>query len=653
MSLTKLEFSCEPFDNGRSFGDTGAYEWLKGTAYFALDPDLSFNQVITDLELAPRGEDGRVHFSADFSLLRPQDPDRGNRRLLFDVPNRGRNVIFRLDRQPLPPSGTGRPEAGDGWVLRRGYTVAWCGWQHDLSDEGDLLRINAPEALLDGKPLTGAVLCDFQPNAATQVLLLSDREHNPYPAADVDDPTATLTVREHAEGPGRLVPREEWRFARLDGNKVVPAPTHIYYSEGFLPGKLYEVIYTAVGAPITGIGLAATRDFVSFLRNASSSEGNPCGGRLDSFFGFGISQSGTFLRQMLYLGLCEDENGGLVFDGLLAHIAGGRRGAANWRFGQPSYVGPPAVGSLFPFTDLPQTEPATGRTDGIQVRASARGKVPKVIYTNTSAEYWGLQAALIHINLDGHDAKLPDNVRAYHFAGAQHVGFPLPLSDIQPMDGSRALYPFNTINYFPLLRAALVNLDNWVTKGKEPPPSNYPRVSDGTAVERETLVDWVKRIPGVRLPQPLPAIGRFDYGPETDRWRATRLPAKVEGTYPALVPAVDDDGNDLGGIRHPDVAVPLATYTGWNARHPDIGGEGQPIVLAGATLPFPRTADERRAKGDPRPAIEERYASKEEFLEKVRTAALELVGQGYMLEEDVVLVVDSSASRYDEFTSQQ
>ena len=651
MALTKLEFTCQAFEEGRRFGDTGPYEILQGTAHFALDPDLPHNQVITDLELAPRAEDGRVHFSTDFGLLRPMDPVRGNRRLLLDVPNRGRLTIFRLDTEPLPPSTTGRPTPGDGWILRQGYTLAWCGWQHDVSRNGDLLGISPPEALQDGKPLTGPVLCAFQPNAPTKVRMLSDREHEPYPALDVDDSSATLVVRDRARGPGRTIPRESWSFARLDDRQVVPDPTHIYYPEGFLPGRHYEVEYTAVGAPLTGIGLAATRDTAAFLRYGSSSEGNPCAGQLNFSIGVGMSQSGTVLRQMMYLGLCEDEEGRVVFDGILSHIAGGRRGAANWRFGQPSYIGPPAVGNLFPYADNAQSDPTTGNTDGLQVRAIARGKLPKVIYTNTSAEYWVLQGALIHTELaSGRDAEVPDNVRIYHFAGAQHVCFPLPLSDIQPMDGSRALYPFNTIDYFPLLRAALVNLGAWVCEDQTPPPSHHPRVSDGTAVERETLATSLERIPGVQLPRPLPPIGSFDYGPEAGLWRATKLPPENRGRFPALVPAVDDDGNDLGGIRLPDVAVPLATYTGWNARHRDIGGEGQPMMLAGATLPFPRTATERRAEGDPRLSIEERYQSKEVFLEGIRKAAVELVREGYMLEEDVELLVEHSARRYDEFT---
>ena len=653
MALTKLDYTSEPFEDGRSFGETGPYEFLQGTAHFALDPDLPHNQVITDLELAPRSDDGLVHFSTDFSLLRPQDPAKGNRRLLLEVPNRGRTTIFRLDTDPLPQATSGRPTPSDGWVLRQGYTVAWCGWQHDVSRNGDLLGISPPEALRDGKPVTGPVLCMFQPNLPTQVRLLSDRDHMALPALNVDDESATLVVRDRAGGPGRTVPREDWSFARLDGLKVVPDPTHIYYPQGFLPGRHYQIVYTAVGAPITGIGLAATRDMASFLRYGSVSENNPWAGQLDFNIGSGMSQGATFLRQMLYLGLCEDEAGRLAFDGILAHVAGGRRGAANWRFGQPSYIGPPAVGNLFPYSDNPQKDPTTGQTDGIQVRAAARGRLPKVIYTNTSAEYWVLQAALIHTELsNGRDAEVPDNVRIYQFAGNQHgSGFPLPLTDrTGNPEAARACYHFNSVDYHPLLRAALVNLEAWVSQGQTPPASRYPRVCDGTAVYRETLAENFERIPGVRLPDPLPAIGSFDYGPEVGLGRATKLPPDIRGPYPALVPAVDEDSNDLGGIRVPDVAVPLATYTGWNARHPDIGGEGQPMVLAGATLTFQRTGSERKAKGDPRPSIEERYRSKEAFLEEIRKAATDLVQEGYMLAEDVELVVKNSAQRYDEFT---
>ena len=485
--------------------------------------------------------------------------------------------------------------------------------------------------------------------------MLSDLGHRTIPTLDVNDPEATLVVRQHPWAAGRVVSRKDWSFSRLEGDDLVPDPNWVYYPDGFQPGQCYEVVYTAVGATLTGIGLAGTRDIASFLRHSSESDGNPSGGLFDFTIGFGVSQGGTFLRQMLYLGLCEDEEGRKVFDGMLPHIAGARRGAANWRFGQPSYVGSPVVGNLFPYTDNTQKDTTTGNTDGLQIRASTRRVLPKIIYTNTSAEYWVLQGALIHTDLEsGGDAEIPANVRIYHFAGSQHVGQPLPLTDKITFPGdARALYPYNSLNYFPLLRAALLNLTEWVGKGRTPPPSRHPNVADGTAVPRGAALCRLELIPGVRRPEPLTPVGSFDFGQEMVPWCETMFPPEFLGPYPDLVPAVDDDANDLGGLRLPDLSAPLATYTGWNARHADIGGEGQPLVLAGATLPFPPTAAARRATGDPRLSMEERYDSKDAFLAEVRKTAVELVRERYMLEEDVELVVKSSAERYDEFTSRE
>jgi hypothetical protein len=402
---------------------------------------------------------------------------------------------------------------------------------------------------------------------------------------------------------------------------------------------------------VVGLGLIGTRDVVSFLRHAPAEAGNPMAGQVDFAIAFGASQSGRFLRQFLYLGLCEDEDGRLVFDGVYAHIAGARFVEANWRFAQPGHLGPYSPINLFPFTDALQTDLAGGATDGVQRRAVARGVVPKVVYTNSSFEYWGSQAALVHTALDGKaDAPVPDNVRIYFLTGTQHGAQPLPLTDTQPT-GGRALHPLNSVDYRPLVRGALASLDAWISHAEAPPPSLHPTLGDGTAVPRESLREWVARIPGVGLPERLGPVGRLDFGPETASGRTTQLPPKLLEGYPDLVSSLDDDGNEVAGVRLPDVAVPLATYTGWNLRHPDTGGEGKALFLTGSTLPFPRTAAEREAMGDPRPSIQERYPDRESYLEQVRACVRELVRQRYVVEEDVEPVVAHSARRWDEFTS--
>jgi hypothetical protein len=647
MAVTALEIKTRrPFAAGTTFGDVGPYQQLDGTVHFAVDPTHSRNAGITDLNLAPRDVQGLVHCSADFRLLRPVAPQLGNQRLLLDIVNRGNPTVLTNFN-----SAVGRMEPGNGFLMRQGYTMVWVGWQEDVPATPGLVRINVQEAVdAGGQPLAGKIAVTFQPDARVQMQLLSDRLHRPHPAQDLHDPEAVLTVQDHEDAPPQTIPRQQWSFARLEGDLVVPDATHVFLASGFLPGKVYRVVYTTIGAPVIGLGLLATRDMVSFLRYGSAQEGNPCAGHTQYAYSFGRSQSGRFLRHFLYLGLNEDEQERTVFDGLMPLVAGGGRGEFNQRFGQPSNSNKYSVKNLFPFHDTTQTEPETGHTDGLLARLAASGKLPKVFFINTSAEYWNGHAALIHTDLDGkHDLAPSEAVRVYHLTGTQHTPGNLLLTDTGAADDSRGQQKPNSVDYRPLLRAALVNLDHWVSAGQVPPPSLHPRLDDGTAVPPPQTAGTFQAIPGVEFPAHLRSIARLDFGSGVDEGMTTLLPPKVGKPYVNLVSAVDADGNELAGIRLPDVSVPLATYTGWNLRHPDIGGPGQTLSLLGSTIPFPVTQAEREASGDPRRSIEERYASKEDYLRGVREAAEALVQQGYLLAEDLPTVTAQASQRYDLF----
>jgi hypothetical protein len=403
-----------------------------------------------------------------------------------------------------------------------------------------------------------------------------------------------------------------------------------------------------------GLGFAAVRDTVSFLKYGTAEAGNPCANTLDYAYVFGVSQSGRFLRQMLYHGLLVDEDERLSLDGVIPHVAGGMRGEFNLRFGQPSkdvcYVMP----ELFPFTDTPQTDPVTGRAGALLARLEADGKRPKVMFTNSSAEYWRGDAALIHTDLERMaDAPEAAHVRRYHFAGTQHGSGLFPLVETREADGIRGQLPFNSVDYTPLLRAALTHLDRWVSQGIPAPASCHPRLEAGTAVSPDSLEATFAALPGVRFPPRTTRAMRLDYGPETAQGRTLQLPPIEGEPYPSLVSSVDADGNELAGIRLPDLTVPLATHTGWNLRHDAIGNPQLVIGitggLAGWTLPFAATRADREATGDPRPAIDERYASRQDYLDRVRAAAHALVDAGYLLAEDVPHVEAGAAERYDAF----
>ncbi|MDP6549819.1 MAG: alpha/beta hydrolase domain-containing protein [Dehalococcoidia bacterium] len=650
MAVTALEIkSRQPYADGESFGDAGPCELVDAEVRFAVDPDHPANELITDLKLAPRDAGGKVSFSADFRMIRPVDPQKRNRRVFLEVLNRGRQRALRyINDAPENLDAGLRP--GGGFLMRQGYTLAWCGWQHDVPDSPGRLHIRVPGAVTSAGPISGKIAVSFQPNAASPTQLLSDRGQRNNPAADLDEPGAVLTVRNHEYAPIQVLPRDQWSFARIEDGRVVPDAGYVYLASGFVPGKVYRVIYSTPAAPVVGLGMVATRDIAAFLRYGAEQEGNPCAGGIERAYAFGASQSGRFLRHMLYLGLNEDESGRVALDGIIAHIAGGRRGEFNLRFGQPSNVLEHSVGSMFPFSDVEQTDPETGHTGGLLDRLTASGKAPKVFFTNTAAEYWGGHAALIHTDVTGsHDIAHSESVRIYHFAGTHHSSGRFPLGDVDPATGARGWHAFNAVDLTPLLRSAVFRLDRWVSHGEAPPPSRHPRLDDGTAVLPENTAAAFRGLPGVDFPAHPRYLCRLDFGLE--QGVATRLPAAVGKPYPNLVSAVDRDGNELAGIRLPDLTVPLATHTGWNTRHPDVGGTGQTIPMIGSTMPFPPNREAREASGDSRLSIDERYASRDSYLEQVRDAARKLAGERYLLEEDVETVVQHAAERYDSFRS--
>lgn len=655
MAVTALEIKeRRPFAQGVSFGEVGPYEQLDGTAHFSVDPDHPVNSAITDLKLAPRDINGLVKCSKDFCILKPVMPRGGNQRILVDVVNRGRGVALRyFNSGARNPDPTTALAPGNGFLMRQGYTVVQCGWQYDLPQGAGLMRIDVPNAAGPDGPLSGKIVATFQPNTSTQILSIIDQVRRPYPSlpSNIDDPEAVLTMRDYEDASPQTIQRDQWSFARLENGHVVPDAAHIYMASGFLPGQLYQVVYSTTGAPVLGMGLLAVRDMCSFLRYGTAQEDNPCADEVQYAYGFGVSQTGRFLRLFLYLGLNLDENDRPVFDGIIPHIGGGRRGEFNRRFGQLSNLSKRTVSYLFPFNDTEQTDLKTGRTDGLLSRQVARGGVPKVFFINTSAEYWGSLASLIHTDVAGtRDAVPSEYVRIYHFSGTQHSPGGLPL-DNTASDDTRMQQPCNIVDYRPLLRAALVHLDRWVTSGEAPPPSRHPRIDDGTLVPPERIAATLQAIPGVNFPAHLCPLTSQDFRPGMEEGREQGVdvtpPMEVGKAFTNLVSTVDEDGNELGGIHLPDISVPLATHTGWNLLHPETGRPNQIIGLTGSSIPFPATRVGRKTSGDPRLSIEERYASKEDYLEQVKKAAQELVDEGYLLAVDLKTVLEQAAQRYD------
>jgi hypothetical protein len=612
-----------PLAGGQSFGDAGPYQELKGRLRYAIDPTHAANVGVTDIALAPRGASGRVEFSADLSLLVPVDSTRASGRALIDVVNRGNTVsVPNFNHATRPAFGPGSDpnppiDVGDGFLMRRGYVVASCGWQFDLPDVPGLIRLYGVEAREHGRPVRGRVYVQLQAPEDVSDFLLSDRAHQAYPAAELDERDAVLTVRDMPDAEPEVIARAKWKFGRVIDGRVTADPRHVWLEGGFRKGRLYHLAYTASGAQVVGLGIVALRDCAAWLKSGDA----PAQARW--VYAYGRSQTGRLLRTLIHYGLNADECSGEALDGVIANVAGGMRGEFNQRFGQNSKDRPWTMCHLEPF----QVEP--------------RGRL-RVMYTNTSAEYHRGDASLIHTDPDGgRDVEHGPSVRVYHFAGTEHGTGVWPPTDSQPAPADphgwvdRSQHVRGVVNYGRLLRACLINLDRWVTEGVVPPPSRHPRVADGTAVPPETLAKTFDAIVGARYPRRHARPQRLDFGADAEMRRITLAPPRVGAPYGTRVAAVDADGNEVAGIVLPELGVPLATHTGWNLRHADIGGVDQLLVFAGATLPFAKTRRERESTGDPRPAIEERYASREAYLARVRTAALALVTDRYMLEEDV------------------
>jgi Alpha/beta hydrolase domain len=644
MTVARIEIARhESVLDGAPFGNAGAYERVVGLLHFEVDPSLPTHQRIADIQHAPRNPRGLVESSADFYLLRPVGG--GNRRLLLDLPNRGRKVGFGMFNSAVRSNEPATSEDfGNGFLMRHGYTIAWVGWQHDVPRRDGLMALTLPR--IHG--VRGRVRCEFRPNTRVETLPLADRYHIPYPSAFADDPDALLTVSEHADSPAVPLPRSDWRFARREDGRTVPDASCVSLDGGFAPGRIYECYYVAEDPPVIGLGFTAVRDAAAFLRFAPAARGNPSAGRLDRAYVFGVSQSGRFLRHLLYLGLDEDEDGRGVFDAVIPHVAGARRGEFNCRFGQPSLSTPHGIGNLFPFSDSEQDDPLTGRRGALLGWLLARDRMPKVFSINSSAEYWRGDGSLVHTTVDGErDVEPPDAVRIYLFAGSQHTPGAIPPPAADPNTGARGRHLFNVVDYSPLLRAALANLDAWVSDGTEPPPSAVPRRADHTAVPAGATRPVFDAIPGARFPDRVATPVRLDFGSDVEQGIVSELPPKVGAPFVTFVSAVDDDGNETAGVRPWELRVPLATFTGWNPRHPDQGAPGDLMSMMGSTLPFARTAAERARTRDPRPPIEERYGSRTDYVDRVRTAALTMVAARHLLAEDVDAAVRRASLLWD------
>jgi alpha/beta hydrolase family protein len=601
---------------GASFGNAGPYELLTGTAYGELDPHAPGNTGIVNVSRAPLNAQGHVEYSVDFMILKPIDAKKGNGRLLYDFVNRGRNTaLARLDESGDTFSAN---DSGNGFLMNRGYTVAWSGWQADAPNTPPLLKANVPIAMESGKPVVGVSREEFTDVPAGPVF----SQTLTYPVL-LDAAGTTLTVREHEADPRKPLPASSWHF--IDERHI-----EITAAQGFDRGAIYELIYPATNETVADIGLAASRDFVSFLRYAdqdSTSQPNPVrepGTAFKAVLAFGVSQTGRAINDFLYQGFNADISGRMVFDGALPLLSATRRTYTNFDFAQPGrfarqHEDHEYGGDQFPFSYAASKDSVTGKSDGILMRCEKSHTCPRILHLDSDTELWQNRDSLAVTDTSGRPLTLPENVRVYMMSGLAHF----PAQNWTTRGNCQQLQ--NAMNYGPYARALLVALDRWVTDGVAPPPTTFPNLKSHTL------------LPLAKVQASYPAIPGAPFSPLFNQLQVIdqkSMPPEASGpAYPLFFPPVDADGNPQGGIVLPEIAVPIATFSGRNVRAEGFSA-GELCGLSGSYIPFAATKQERLETGDPRLSLEERYKSARDYADKRKRAVDALVQQGFVLPED-------------------
>ena len=652
-----------PYAAGRTFGEAGVFERLEGTVYLEVDPDDPLNGVVVNLARAPRNAKGLVEFSAPFVIIRPVDASRGNRKILYGINNRGNAIEIPFQTFPTLPADAD-PETGDGLFFRMGYTFVDAGWAGDIITTETRLGAVLPVAVqADGSPIVSRIRVQYPADSPGQIdgeggisgytlpLKGTDRFVS-YETADTRTANSTLTVRDAIEGARRPVPSDRWAFGRCpSGETSLTASTYdICVFEGLKRDHIYELTYPAKNPWVMGLGYAVTRDLASFLRYETVDDAGSPNPLAESdtvvgirrAYGLGISSTGMYLREFLYLGFNEDEAHRQVFDAVRIHIPGSHRLFANVEFSDPNVYSRQDRTTDFTSTSYPPltyavtTDPMTNVRDGILKRPDTD---PLVFQTDTSTEFWQMKASLnVHDGL-GTPVPVPDNVRLYFMSSHPHGG----ATGVGVVPTERGSCEYVTNRYgstAPTMRALLVALDEWADQGIEPPRSSYPDTRRGTLATVDEVSRTFPNIPGVTFPTLVNGLNTLDFGPMFGPrgGRLTVLPPSIGASYQVLIPTADRDGHDVAGIHSVDIAVPVGTNTGWNL-YP-AGPRGKDVCgLTGSFFAFAKTRDERLANGDPRLSLEERYEDHAGFVRAVRRAAEGSVAQRTLLSEDADVII--------------
>jgi Alpha/beta hydrolase domain len=655
---------------GYSWPGVGQYEKIIGVAYAEVDPADRRNAVIVDIGLAQtqttpgqpgKTSSGKVAYLFNFYILKPVNLNHVDRslngygKLMYEPPNRGFKTWTALGRvtggENDPATITDPTILANSFLMPRGYTLVWSGWEPlvSLANLGSSLTASAALPIAKnpwGSTITGPAY-EYIVSSATSFTLA-------YSAATLDKTKATLTHRVHLNDVPVVISDSGWEYTSADGTaiRLLPAGTP------FAANDIYEFSYTAKDPTVAGLGFAAVRDWNSWLRYETQDDSgtpNPLAHYITRIYTEIASQPGRMFNDFRYLGFNEDERGRKVFDGHMQWISAGSGIGMNYRFSQSrrternrqDHLYPE---SLFPFANVATIDPFTEKTDSRYARCQATRTCPFGVEIYSANEYWVKTASLLHTTPDG-AWDLPDSryTRNYFMSSMRHgTGNAANRGLCQQFD--------NPLDSAPVQRALFLALDAW-TYGTLPPSSRVPRLSDGTLV-----LPAATGFP-TDIPDPFHETAngfvtytglkttryRFNFGPGFyDTGIPTIFPpvitppieidtagpiVSVNGLiYPSFVPKTDSDGNDIAGVRLPDVTVPLATYTGWALRRGAQANDG--CEAAGQYIPFARTKADRLASRDPRPSIEERYPSFGEYYSAVIRAIDELIKDRLLLCED-------------------
>lgn len=623
-----------PAFGGASFGDAGAYEQLTGWAIGELDPAHALNAGIVNLDKAPRNGRGLVEYRSEICLLRPVDPARGNGWLFYEVLNRGNKLAMsRVNNAPLGQHPNRLDDPGNGFLMRQGFTILWSAWQGDVPASNERMVAEFPIPTDGGRPIAGMsrdeIIADAPGSVRDEFIQEIARDRFvatlSYPAAGTSQTEASLTVRQRERDPRATPPGLAWRF--LDERRIEVRRPGAPYDRG----AIYEFIYRARDPQVMGIAFASIRDIVSHLRHD--------GGQIRRTVGFGISQSGRVIRDFVHQGFNQDLDGRQVFDAIVPVVAGSRRTFVNAAFAQPGryprqHEDHDYPDDQFPFTYPTIDDPISGKRDGILARATATGVAPKVMHIDTDSEIWAARASLVVTDCEGRDLAMPENVRVY-------LGNSLPHGAANPPTAGVIQNRGNAISFGSMTRALLAALVEWIDHGIAPPPSRFPSRAGGTLVPHAEARTRFPDIPGAPYPLVYNALRLLDH---------SVLPPREGPAYPVFIAATDEDGNGIGGVRHPLLLAPVATHTGWNLRAAGYG-EGELYSIVGSLIPFAATAGERQRNGDPRLSLEERYGSREAWVAKLGEVTAQLVDERLLLAEDREALLRAAAQSWEAYNA--